>query len=274
MTLSITPTLARPRAIEPRPAAVRAITLDDIRASLRAGLGDFMAMPTHVIFLVLIYPVIGLVIARVTMDGDLLPLAYPMAAGFALLGPFAALGMYELSRRRERGLAPTWRDAFAAARSPGAPAIAALALLQLAVFTAWIATAQGLYSGLAGDLHPRSIGDLLGFALATPAGWALVVLGNGLGAVFAALAFALSVVSLPMLLDRGGTATEAVRTSIRAVRASPGPMALWGLIVAGALFAGCLPVFVGLAVVLPVLGHATWHLYRRAVPPDLAEGPR
>ncbi len=151
-------------------------------------------------------------------------------------------------------------------RSPGAPAIATLALVQLAIFIAWIGTAQLLFSSLAGNQHPQSIGDLLAFVLGTPAGWALVVLGNGLGFVFAALAFTLSVVSLPLLLDRGGTASAAVMTSIQAVRVSPGPMALWGLIVAVALLVGCLPVFVGLAVVLPVLGHSTWHLYRRAVP--------
>ena len=263
MSVSATPSFVR---LAPQGVPVRAITVDDIRAALRAGLADFLAMPTHVIVLVLIYPVIGVVIARVTEQGDLLPLAYPMAAGFALLGPFAALGTYELSRQREEGRTPTWRDAFAALRRPGAAAIAGLAVLQLGIFLAWIATAQLLFAALAGDAHPQSIGDLVAFALGTPAGWALVVLGNGLGALFAALAFTLAVVSLPLLLDRGGTAGDAVTTSIRAVRASPGPMALWGLIVAAALFVGCLPVFVGLAVVLPVLGHATWHLYRRAVP--------
>ena len=263
MTLSFTPSLAEQRGAA---LPVRAITVDDIRASLRAGIDDFMAIPTHVVFLVLIYPVIGLVIARVTMEADLLPLAYPMAAGFTLLGPFAALGLYALSRRRERGESPTWRDAVDALRSPGTPAIAALAVVQLGLFVAWIATAQALYTALAGDLHPRSIGDLLAFALGTPAGWALVVLGNGLGFVFAALAFGFSVVSLPLLLDRGGSATAAVLTSLRAVRASPGPMALWAFIVAAALFLGSLTVFVGLALVLPVIGHATWHLYRRAIP--------
>ena len=263
MSLSATPSFVRPL---PQDVPVRAITADDIRAALRAGFADFTAMPTHVIFLVLIYPVIGVLIARITAEGDLLPLAYPMAAGFALLGPFAALGTYELSRERESGRTPTWRDAFAALRRPGASAIAALALLQLGIFLAWIATAQLLFATLAAGQHPDSIAGLLRFALGTPAGWALVVLGNGLGALFAALAFTLAVVSLPLLLDRGGTAGDAVRTSIRAVRASPGPMALWGLIVAATLFVGCLPVFVGLAVVLPVLGHSTWHLYRRAVP--------
>ena len=252
---------------------VRAVTSADVRAALRAGVEDFMAMPTHAIFLVLIYPVIGILIGRFTTDGDLLPLAFPVAAGFALLGPFAAIGTYELSRERERGKTPTWKDAFEALRRPGAGAIAALALLQLCIFLVWIISAQLLFTALAGDTHPQSVGDLLGFVLGTPAGWALIVLGNGLGAVFAVLAFSLSVVSLPLLLDRGGTAGDAVRTSLRAVRASPGPMAFWGLIVAATLLVGCLPIFVGLAVVLPVLGHATWHLYRRVVPAHAAASP-
>jgi len=246
---------------------VRPITVDDIRSSLRAGLQDFMTMPTHVVFLVLIYPIIGVLIARITMDSDLLPLAYPLAAGFALLGPFAALGMYELSRRREHGLAPTWRHAFDALKSPAWPAIAAVGCVQLVIFLAWVATASMLYAGLAGDLHPRSITDLLAFALTTPAGWTLVVLGNGLGFLFAALSFTIGVISLPLLLDRGGSAVAAMETSIRAVQASPRPMALWGLTVAVALFLGSLPAFIGLAIVLPILGHATWHLYRKAVVP-------
>ncbi|MGI3899510.1 MAG: DUF2189 domain-containing protein [Janthinobacterium lividum] len=260
MALSFSPTLARPRSA---PAAVRAIGFDDLRSALRAGIDDFLAMPTHVVVLVLIYPVIGVFIARLSSSGDLLPLAYPMAAGFALLGPFAALGVYALSRRRERGELPSWSDAFDALRTPG---IAALGLVQLAIFAAWIATAQVLFGLLADGFHPGSIGDLLGFVFGTTAGWALIVLGNGLGFLFAALAFAISVISLPLLLDRGGTAGDAVRTSLDAVRASPGPMAAWGFIVAAALLLGSLPVFVGLAVVLPVLGHATWHLYRRVVP--------
>lgn len=245
---------------------VRAIKAADVHAALRAGMEDFIAMPTHAVFLVLIYPVIGILIGRFTMDGDLLPLAYPLTAGFALLGPFAAIGTYELSREREAGRVPTWHDAFEALRRPGAGSIAALALLQLGIFLAWITSAQALFTVLAGNTHPQSIGDLLGFALGTPAGLALIVLGNALGAAFAILAFTLSVVSLPLLIDRGGTAGTAVRTSIRAVRASPGPMALWGLIVAATLVIGCLPLLLGLTVVLPVLGHATWHLYRRVVP--------
>ena len=264
MTLSISST---PIDQPSQEAVVRRIGMADLSSSLRAGIDDFMAMPTHVIFLVIIYPILGLLIARVTMDGDLLPLAYPMTAGFALVGPFAALGMYELSRRRELGLVPTWRNAFDALTSSAWPAIAALACLELAIFAAWIATAEALYGALAGGLHPRTAFELLAFALTTPSGWALVILGNGFGFLFAALAFATSVVSLPLLLDRGGSAAFAVRTSLRVLQANPGPMAAWAFVVAAALLVGCLPLFIGLALVFPVLGHATWHLYRRVVMP-------
>ena len=264
-----------PSTIDPAAAAeVRVISIEDVRSALKAGFADFLAMPTHVLFVVVIYPIIGLVIARMTLQGDLLPLAFPFAAGFALLGPFAALGTYELSRRRERGETPTWRDAAEALKSPARPAIAALGGLLLVLFFAWIATANMLYGALAGDQQVHSIGDLLRFALSTPAGWALIVLGNGLGFVFAAVAFAIGAISFPLLLDRGGSAPAALAASIRAVRASPGPMAVWAAVVAVGLALGSLPLFVGLAVVFPILGHATWHLYRRAVVPLGPAGAR
>ena len=246
---------------------VRRISIADLGGILRAGVEDFWAMPTHVIFLVVIYPIIGLVLARVTMGEDLLGLAYPLVAGFALLGPFAALGMYELSRRREQGLDLSWTHAADILRSPSRGSIAALGLLQMILFVAWIATAQGLYAGLMGEQHPQSIGDLVRFALTTPSGWSLILLGNGLGFLFALVALTLSVVSFPLLLDRPVGASTALMTSIRAVQANPGPMAVWGLIIAVALAVGSIPLFIGLALVLPILGHATWHLYRAVVVP-------
>lgn len=247
--------------------SVRQITLADLSAALREGLGDFWAMPTHVIFLVIIYPIIGLLIARVTTGEDLLPLAYPLMAGFALLGPFAALGLYELSRRRERGLDLSWKYALDVFRSPSIGSILALGAVQMLIFIAWIATAHGLYTGLFGHTHPRSITDLVTLAVSTPAGWALIVLGNGIGFLFAVLALTLSVVSFPLLLDRPVGAMAAVATSVRVVRANPGPMLVWGFIIAAALLVGSLPFFLGLALILPILGHATWHLYRRVVVP-------
>ena len=257
---------AAPHALKEAPA-VRRITVDDLRSALREGFDDFWAMPSHVVFLVIIYPIIGLVIARVTMGEDLLPLAYPLMAGFALLGPFAALGLYELSRRRERGLDAAWTHAFDVFRSPSIGSIAALGAVQMLIFIAWIATAHALYAGLFDGVHPQSVTELMHLALTTQAGWALMILGNGIGFLFAVLALTLSVVSFPLLLDRPVGALAAVATSVQAVRTNPMPMLLWGLLIAVALFVGSLPFFLGLALILPILGHATWHLYRKVVVP-------
>ena len=257
---------AAPHPLEDAPS-VRRIGVGDLKTALREGFDDFWAMPSHVVFLVIIYPIIGLVIARVTMGEDLLPLAYPLMAGFALLGPFAALGLYELSRRRERGQDASWTHAFDVFRSPSIGSIAALGAVQMLIFVAWIATAHGLYAGLFDRVHPQSVTELLRLALTTQAGWALIVLGNGIGFLFAVVALTVSVVSFPLLLDRPVGALSALATSVRAVRTNPVPMLLWGLMIAAALFIGSVPFFLGLALILPILGHATWHLYRKVVVP-------
>ncbi|MFC4175519.1 DUF2189 domain-containing protein [Microvirga sp. GCM10011540] len=244
---------------------VRRIGPADLRQALAAGIDDFKAMPTHAFFIALIYPVLGLVLARIILGSDVLPLLFPLMSGFALVGPFAAVGLYELSRRRERGQAFSLAHALRMLRSPAIGSIAALGALMLAVFVVWITTAQLLYQATFGSHVPATVGGFLQEVFATGRGWALILAGNLLGLVFSAVALSLSVVSFPMLIDRDVSAATAVRTSIRAVAANPATMALWGLTVAGALALGFLTLFLGLAVVLPVLGHATWHLYRRVV---------
>jgi uncharacterized membrane protein len=254
-------------SIRARPA-VRRIGLADLADALRRGLADFSAMPSHAVFLCLIYPIVGLLLARLTLGYDVLPLLFPLASGFALVGPFAAIGFYELSRRREQGLEVSWQDAFDVLRSPSRGAIAALALLLLVIFAIWIAVAQAIYVAYFGYEPAASIPHFLGQVLATPAGWMLIIVGNLVGFLFAVLVLAISVVSFPLLLDRDVGAVEAVLTSVRVVAANPVSMAAWGLIVAVLLLIGSLPLFFGLAVVVPVLGHATWHLYRKVVEAD------
>jgi uncharacterized membrane protein len=225
-------------------------------------------MPTHAVFLCLIYPIVGLLLARLTLGYEVLPLLFPLAAGFTLLGPFAAIGLYELSRRREQGLDASWQDAFDVLRSPSRGAIAALGLLLLAIFVIWIAVAQAIYIANFGYEPAASIPDFLHQVFTTPAGWMLIIVGNLVGFLFALAVLTISVVSFPLLLDRDVGAVEAVLTSVRVVAANPLMMAIWGLIVAGLLVIGSLPFFFGLAVVVPVLGHSTWHLYRKVVEPD------
>jgi uncharacterized membrane protein len=253
--------------------AVRSIGPIDLRDALLKGLDDFRAMPTHVIFLSLIYPIAGIVIARMAVGFDIIPLLYPMAAGFALIGPFAAIGLYELSRRREQGLDTSWRHAFDILHSPSLPAIGALGLLLLVIFAVWLAVAHAIYIANFGYREPTSLLAFLQNVLTTPAGHNLIIIGNAVGFLFAALAFSLSVISFPLLLDRNVGVAVAIITSARAILRNPAAMALWGFMVAFGLLIGSLPFFLGLAVIMPVLGHSTWHLYRKVVEPDLRQRP-
>ena len=240
----------------------------DLTDALAKGIDDFRAFPTHVIILGIIYPIVGLVLAGLTLSYDVLPLLFPLAAGFALIGPFAAIGFYELSRRRELGLDVSWRDAFGARRSQSTDGIIALGLLLLFIFVLWIAVAQAIYIANFGYAPAVQIPDFLGHVFTTRAGWMLIVVGNGVGFLFAATVLTIGIVSFPMLLDRDVGAVVAVLTSVRAVLKNPWTIAVWGLIVAALLVIGSVPLFIGLAVVLPVLGHASWHLYRKLVEPD------
>lgn len=243
---------------------VRQIGIPDIRAALHDGIEDFKAIPTQLIFLCLLYPVIGLVAARTATD-DLLPLLFPLIAGLSLMGPVLAVGLYALSRRRERGQDVSWLNAFDVLRSPGLPGIIALGLMLLLVFGFWMLSAKAIYQGTIHQTVPGSIGGFLAMVAHGPGGFKLILLGNLVGLAFAVVVLAISAVSFPMMLDRACSPVVAVQTSLRVVLRNPATMAVWGLVVAGLLALGCLPLFVGLAVAMPILGHATWHLYRRAV---------
>jgi len=251
-------------ALTGSPAEVRQIGLSDIRAALHAGFEDFKAIPTQLVFLSLIYPIAGLIAAR-TVTADLLPLLFPLVAGLALVGPVMAVGLYELSRRREAGQSVSWLNAFDVFRSPGLPGIVGLGLALLVIFVLWIASAWAIYAGTIGGAVPGSIGDFIDIVRDAPGRGTLFVVGNLIGFGFAVLVLAISVVSFPMMLDRACSPMVAMATSLRLVRRNPATMAVWGLTVAVLLLLGSLPLFVGLAVVMPILGHATWHLYRRAV---------
>jgi uncharacterized membrane protein len=247
---------------------VRKISLTDLRNALRLGWEDFKAIPTHAVVLCVIYPIIGLVLFRLVLGHSLLPLLFPLAAGFTLIGPFAALGLYELSRRRERGEEAAAWDAMHVLTAPSFGAILGLGVFLFALFATWIAAADAIYVATFGYAPAASIPDFAKRVLTTPEGWSLIIIGCGVGFLFAVVALCVSVVSFPLMLDRHATAIDAIRTSIRAVIMNPIEMAVWGLVVAVLLVVGSLPFFVGLAVVLPVLGHATWHLYRKVVEPD------
>jgi uncharacterized membrane protein len=262
----------------PAPAA-RPIGAADCFAALSEGFDDFLAMPTYPVFVGLFYGVAGIAIAAFSSLGSAVHLMFPLAAGFAIIGPFVAIGLYEMSRRRERGLPVRWRDAFGVLGSPASPSILAFGLLLFAIFAAWIVAAQLLYVWLYGPNPPTAAIPFLRDVLTTGRGWTLIVVGGFVGFCFAALALCLSVVSIPLMLDRDVGLVPAIDASLRLTRANPLAVALWGLIVAVALVLGSLPLFFGLAVAMPVLGHATWRFYRKAIERDPArevviEAPR
>lgn len=268
-----TPLSGNVSQIGSRPAAdsapiVRTLTLADLRTALQKGLDDFKAVPSHAVILCVIYPVLGLALARMVLGYSVMPLLFPLAAGFALIGPFAAIGLYEMSRRRELGEQASAWHAFEVLRSPSFGAMLGLGAMLLALFVTWIATAQAIYEMTFGHAPAATMPDFVERVLTTPEGWMLIVVGCGVGFLFALVSLCVSVVSFPMMLDRHAGAAEAMVTSLRVVMANPFVIAMWGLIVAALLVVGTLPLFLGLAVVIPVLGHATWHLYRLAVEPD------
>lgn len=248
--------------------AIRKIGPADIKEALRKGYADFSALPSHAIFLVILYPILGLILARLAFGYATMHLAFPAAAGFALIGPVAAIGLYELSRQREMGRNPTAFDALKVVDAKSFNGILILGLVLLAIFAAWIALAGALYQSVFGAAQPQTFTDFITEVLFTSRGQELIVKGLGIGFVFALVVLAISTFAFPMLLDRDVSVATAVRTSVRAMVENPGTMALWGMMVAGLLLLGSLPLFLGLAFVIPLLGHATWHLYRQVIERD------
>ncbi|ETX29072.1 DUF2189 domain-containing protein [Roseivivax isoporae] len=243
------------------------LTLGDLRASLRLGFEDLMASRADALFLCLLYPVLGLCLVVASLTHSLAPLIFPLLSGFVLVGPLAALGLYEMSRQRERGERISWGSAFDVLVSPAFGAILVLGLYLVGLLVVWLISARMIYAATMGPGAPDSLLAFLGDTLTTPEGWTMIVVGMGVGFLFAVAVLATAIVSFPLLLDRNVGVPNAVVTSVRVTARNPKIVLTWGLIVAVGLFLGALPALVGLAIVLPVLGHASWHLYRRAVRP-------
>ena len=244
---------------------IRRIGTDDLRAALRQGVDDFKLMPTYLVLLTLIYPAVGLIAARWAQGNDIVPLIFPLISGFALIGPLAAVGLYELSRRRAAGLDTRWTHVFDVLKSKSLGTIVGLGVILTILFVAWLGAAVAIQRWAMGPGSAGDIGSFLHDVFTTPGGIRLIVVGNLVGFVFAAVTLAIAAVSFPLALDREVGLGTAIATSVRSFAVNPRTMSLWGLIVVALLVIGSIPLFVGLAVVMPILGHATWHLYKRVV---------
>lgn len=244
---------------------VRQIGIEDIGIALRKGANDFSALRTDVLFIVIIYPIFGLCLTAIAFQRELLPLLFPLMSGFVLLGPIAAVGLYEMSRRRENGDPAGYRAALGVMGSPTIGAVLAIGLGLVLIFVAWMLTAYLIFTLTLGPEPPISVTSFLRDVFTTGAGWAMLVIGCAVGFVFSAATLAMTIVSIPLLLHRHVGVRVAIATSLELTRKNPVTVAAWGLIVATLLIVGMIPLFIGLILALPILGHATWHLYRRAV---------
>lgn len=243
---------------------VNAITFADVRAVLGQGLADLKRAPAYGVFVGAVYAAGGMVVYVLAARLGVFYLSYPLAAGFALMGPFFAIALYEVSRRLETRQPLSVRSVFGVVTGPGSHSLGWMPMLNLFAFFIWVDVAAALYLGFFG-LRRFDLVALLTEVLTTPHGLIFLVAGNLVGAIFAVLIFSTTVVAYPLLLDRDTDFITAIATSVKCVRTNPVPMLAYGMIVGVLTFLAIVPAMLGLIVVLPVLGHATWHLYRRVV---------
>ena len=246
---------------------VNVITVSDVLFSLRDGLRDFQKAPMFGVFFGLAYAAFGWFLVYLMIGLDFGSYVYPMITGFALVAPFAAAGLYEISRRLETGEPLTWGAIFGCIFGKGGKAVGTMAMVTTFSYIIWLDIAAALYV-MFFSMKPPRFDALLEAILTTPKGFVFFLVGNGIGAVLAVIVFSIMVVSLPMVFDREVDFVTAMITSVKSVLANPKPMLLWCAIIGVLTALSLASVFVGLLVTLPILGHATWHLYRRVVGPE------
>jgi uncharacterized membrane protein len=250
---------------QPSAPQVRALSAADIRASLYNGWHDFRQAPGPGLLIGGLVALIGIMIAGSVTWFNMPWMIYPFAIGFPLVGPFLAVGLYDVSRRLHHGEHPRWRDVWQTIWAQRRREVSWMAFVVLFVFWVWVYQVRLLMALFLGRQSFSTLSRFLDVLTSTNEGLTFLVVGHVVGAVLALILFSLTVISIPLLLERELDMVTAMITSVKAVLASPVVMLGWGLIVTLLVIAASLPLFLGLLVVLPVLGHATWHIYRRAV---------
>lgn len=257
--LPLPPQLTPP---SPAPQLNEDLTFGDLGRALAAGWRDFLAMPQFGMFFGGVYVVAGLLIGWAVITGGEPSWLIPAIAGFPLVAPFVAVGLYEASRRREAGEALGWRAVLGALRGHDDDQILSMGVIVFVAFSFWMIVAHAIFAIFMAE---SGMGDDALTAFLTPSGLAMLAVGSAVGAVMAFAFYAMTVISLPMLVERKVDFLTAIIGSFKVVRANFAVMIGWAAIIAAVLFIAMMPGFLGLLVALPVLAHATWHLYVRVV---------
>jgi uncharacterized membrane protein len=240
------------------------LDLSDLRVSLAAGWRDFRRAPTYGLFFAAVYVLGGWLIWWASTTEGQIWWTIIAGAGFPILGPFIACGFYEVSRRLEMGEALDWGGVLGAVARQKDRQIPTMAAIIVVFFLFWNFLAHMIFALFLGTATLTNISSSIEVFL-TSEGLSMLAVGTAVGAVFAGILFALTVVSLPLLMDRDVDFITAMIASWSLVMANPRVMLIWAVLIAVGLFAGMVTAFLGLFVALPLFGHATWHLYRRAL---------
>lgn len=250
------------------PPPVNTVTADDVRAALNAGFSDFLARPVMSGFFGLFYALFGIGLVWCLVWMGWVWMVVPAAVAFPLFAPFAAAGLYEMSRRMQQGQSFGWSEILTVMADQRKREMGWMAFVTLFILWVWFYQFRTV---MVITLQHAAFSDLSGFLQAvffTPAGWTFLLIGTGVGALLAAALFSVTVIAMPMLLERETNYVTAMLTSVRVVRENPMVMLGWGAIITVTMLLSMVPAFLGLIFTLPILGHATWHLYQRAVPPE------
>lgn len=259
----------------PRPdPVVRSISFSDIADAFAAGLRDLRAAPLYGLTFGLLYAVGGILTLLTASALNMPYFTYPLASGFVLIGPLVAIGLYEVSRMRERGEQISWNGILAAIRQQAGKEIGWMCFVVLFITTMWLYQVRLLLALFLRNETMTTMAEFFTVVTTTPQGWLFLGVGHVIGAVLSTILFSLTVVSFPILLDRNIDFITAMITSVRAVVRNPVPMLCWAAAIVAILVVSSLPMFMGLIVTLPVLGHTTWHLYRKLVAPEAPEAAR
>ena len=244
---------------------VNTLTFADLKSCLARGISDFRHAPLFGLFFGGIFAFGGLLIIQSLYVWQKAWMIYPVLIGFPLIGPFAAVGLYDVSRRLEQNKPLAWNQVLSVVFIKSGQEIRWMAFVMLFIFWIWMYQVRLLLALILGNASFNSWQSFFEIITTTTQGWIFIGVGHVVGAFLAMALFSITVVSLPLLLDRDVDFITAMITSVKTVSQSPVVMISWGIFVTLAVMASFIPAFLGLLIILPILGHTTWHIYKRAV---------